>query len=65
MGGKAEDDKPDMSMYWYAGDLLAHNRFSQVAAELPHTLDFMDMVGYELMVKADEMWDTLPPKITP
>jgi hypothetical protein len=39
------------------------NRFSKVAGPLPNTFDYLDMHGYELMVKADEMFETLPPAI--
>jgi hypothetical protein len=49
--------------FWVAGDMLDKNRFACVAGPMPHTLDFMDHVGFELMDDADYMWDTLPPKI--
>ena len=39
------------------------NRFSKTAGALPNTMDFLGSFGFELMVKADEVRDTLPPKI--
>ena len=39
------------------------NRFSKLAGPLPNTFDYLDMHGYELLVKADYMYETLPPKI--
>ena len=39
------------------------NRFRKLAGPLPNTFDYLDMAGFELMVKADYMRDTLPPGI--
>jgi len=42
---------------------VMNNRFKAVAGPLPNTFDYLDMYGYELMVKADYVQDTLPPAI--